>query len=138
MGGFANFGGYDDGATSDGYGSGLFDSTVDYSGAEYIDDGASGTVDPGSPIQLDYTDGETDAGIYDQSIWGSDFAQSYSVNLAGNSETAPWPEASYNISDNGTGTATRDPSGVSHPLNLPAINSLLNAVGKFGTGIASM
>src|SRR5882757_9316514 len=78
MGGFANFGGYDDGATSDGYGSGLFDSTVDYSGAEYIDDGASGTVDPGSPIQLDYTDGETDAGIYDQSIWGSDFAQSYS------------------------------------------------------------
>lgn len=136
MGGFANFGGYDDGLTGDGLGSGIADSQTGWDGIDQVDNPDPGTAEPGSSVQLDTTGGIAD----DLAI--SDLYNGHtaldSVNLAGNTETAPNPSSTYGVSDNGAGAAAHNLSGTTPSVGAPQVNMMLNALGKFGTGIASL
>lgn len=136
MGGFANFGGYDDGLTGDGIGSGFSDSTSGYSGIDQglLDAVDVGPVDPGAPVQADYTSGLTDAGVFD--LFGG-VDTTTSVNLAGNSETPPAFDGSLGVSENGSGSAP-PAHGTTSVISASGLNAAFNALGKFGVSFASM
>src|SRR5947209_3958832 len=62
---FSDYGTIDDGFTGDGIGSGLVDSSVDYSGADAFSDFSLTSDVTGSDVTLDQSFGSTNLGVSD-------------------------------------------------------------------------
>ncbi len=137
MGGFTNFGSLDDGSTGDGIGSGLVDSTTDYSGSDPFSDSSLTSDVTGSDVQLDFSSGATGLGVSDLIDNGS---LTDHTSLSGVSENPPdafSDSGEATLDTNGEGTATPALAAKS-PVSGGDWSIGLSSLGKFGASLAGV